>query len=304
MKNTITTFFVLFATLCFAQTEVFQGSFDALVKKAKKENKPYIVDFSTSWCGYCHKFDREVMPDTNFSKLVNQQFLFGRVDGDANRDLVIKYKVRGYPTFIIFNEKGEIIKQFNGYLDAQSFLSSLNYLGYKVKKEDKKPLTGYAKQKKKQMALISAKTPNKLLLDKAFLAGKENNTLTREDLIIDNPTEEQHLSFYYNYGKNGLSIKQVESAVSNQIISVSEAHQLLIKQLFMPKNKTTTDHLSLVNLLLLHDTKNYYLLDTKAYIYNRLGQTKKGKSIIKKAIKTAAKQGIDSSASDLLLLTF
>lgn len=301
MKYLISLLFVVVSTYSFTQTEIFKGSFDELEQKAQKQKKPYIVDFSTSWCGYCKKFDREVMPDSSFSSLVNQQFLFGKVDGDAEKALVSKYKVRGYPTFIIFNEKGEEIKRFNGYVDAQSFVRTLNYLGYKQEEEQLVSFDAYEIMKKEQLA-VSGNT-NKLddLYKKALLYGETNDLLGKEDLIIDYASEEQKINFYYALGQDGFDVQKAQNAFSNQVISADEAHQLLVQELLQGKSKVDNDYLVLVNTLLLQEPTNYYFLDTKAYVYFKLGDSKQGTGIAKQAKKAAVKAKLDYSATEELL---
>jgi thioredoxin-related protein len=305
MKHII--FILLLSVSCFTfgQTEIFRGSFEELETAAKKKHKPYIVDFSTSWCGYCKKFDREVMPDSSFSSLVNQQFLFGRVDGDAQKDIVVKHKVRGYPTFIIFNEKGEEIKRFNGYVDAQSFVKSLNYLGYKKQVVSSLSFEGYEIKKREQLSIFTNELEQNELFEKAIQTGKDNNLLAKEDLMIDNPKYEDKIRFYYQFGKSGFDIKQVLKAVNEKTITNDEAHELLLNDLLTNKNKNknkiNSDYLILVNSLLLEKTEDYYLLDTKAFIYFRMGQTKNGEQTAKQAKKIASKKKIDYSATELLL---
>jgi len=297
----MTLLFFTYSCICIAQTEIFKGSFEQLENTAKKQHKPYIVDFSTSWCGYCKKFDREVMPDSSFSSLVNQQFLFGRVDGDAQKDLVMKYGVRGYPTFIIFNEKGEEIRRFNGYVDAQSFVKSLNYLGYKTQATRSLSFKEYNSKKQKQLLLLTKQSPTKDLVLRSIQLGKVNDVLSKEDLIIDNPKMEAEIIFYYNFGQNGFDIKQVQQAIDNKSITTEEAHQLLMTELLASNKKLTTDYLILVNTMLLQNPKNYYLLDTKAFIYCRLGQIKNGEETAKEAKKIASKNKLDYSATVILL---
>lgn len=289
------------SVLSFSQTEVFEGSFEQLKITARKKHKAYIVDFSTSWCGYCKKFDREVMPDSSFSSLVNQQFLFGRVDGDVEKDLVVKYKVSGYPTFIIFNNRGEEIKRFNGYVDAKSFVSTLNYLGYKGEVELEVSLDEYETEKLKQIPFNLSDTINTVLIQKAIEVGKADDLLSKEDLIIDYPIQENLIQFYYEVAQNGFDVQKLNEAVMAKVLSASEAHKLLLEGLLEGKSKVEITYLSLVNTLLLEDSDNYYLLDTKAYIYFKLGRNKEGIATAKMAKKIASKKKLNYSATELLL---
>ena len=301
MKPLLVLFFCFSTLFSYAQIEIFRGSFEELEQTAQKSKKPYIVDFSTSWCGYCKKFDREVMPDSAFSTLVSEQFLFGKVDGDAQKALVSKYKVRGYPTFLVFNKNGEEIKRFNGYVDAQSFVRTLNYLGYKQQEKLVISLTEYEIKKEIQVTEWKLKTDSKEIYKKALLYGETNDLIGKEDLIIDTENEEQKINFYYALGHDGFGIQKVQEAYSNQVISIDETHLMLVQNLLQGENKVNNDYLILVNTLLLQEPTNYYFLDTKAYIYFKLGDSKRGNGIAKQAKKAAVKAKINYSATEELL---
>jgi thioredoxin-related protein len=301
MKHIISILLLFACCFAFGQTEIFPGSFEELETAAKKKHKPYIVNFSTSWCGYCKKFDREVMPDSSFSSLVNQQFLFGRVDGDAQKATVAKYKVRGYPTFIIFNEKGEEIKRFSGYVGGQSFIQSLNYLGYEQQTVSILSFDEYEVKKGEQLSLLTSKHDSNELFEKAMKTGKDNDLLAKEDLMIDNPKKENKIGFYYQLGGSGFDIKQLQKALDVKIITTDEAHELLLNELLATKKKIDNDYLTLINSLLLQEEDDYYLLDTKAFIYYKLGQTKDGEQAAKHAKKIASKKKLNYSATELLI---
>lgn len=81
--------------------------------KVLKADMPVLVDFYATWCGPCkllapriHKLAREYRRRARFVK----------VDGDVSVDLRQRYKVRGYPTVIIFvgGKAGEPIVGLQG----------------------------------------------------------------------------------------------------------------------------------------------------------------------------------------------
>ena len=302
MKHFFSSILILFSVLCFSQTDVFDGSFEELKKTATKERKAYFIDFSTSWCGYCRKFEREVMSDSSFFSLINQQFVFAKIDGDVEKELVAKYRVTGYPTFLIFDYKGEEIKRFNGYVDAASFVKSLNYLGYKLEDYSVISLEEYEVEKAKQLSQFESPNEVKILKEKVIEIGRTNDLLAKEDLVFDFPNDEKFIEFYYDYSTKGFNIKKLEDAFAKGIIDGNTTHGLLVRELLVGKRKVEESFLSLINTLLLSSPDDYYLLDTKAYIYFQLGENRDGLQVAKRAKKVAVKSKRDYSATEFLLI--
>jgi thioredoxin-related protein len=111
------------------------------VKLAKEQNKQILIDFSTAWCGYCKKMDRETFTNTSVIEYVNSNFVAIRVDGDSKREFEIDgfsttekkltsemYGVRGYPTFWFLESDGSKIGKQPGYQPAQGFLELLSFV--------------------------------------------------------------------------------------------------------------------------------------------------------------------------------
>lgn len=299
---------LLFVTsLCNAQTDVFSGSFEELEDKAQKEKKPYIVDFYAPWCGYCKKFDKVVLPDSNFSSTVNGRFVFGRINGEAEPQIAEKFDVKGYPTFLVFNENGELVKRFNGYVDAQSFIKALNDLGFKQKALEVKDLASYEELKSNQVseqwAQFTSVESDLNLIRESILAksSDEFNVLELEDLKIDYPESEDYVVFYYNYSKKGLDLDALEKVYKEEVLSFEETSLLFIDAVIKEEKGQGDNWLRFVNTLLLEQPDNYDLLDVKAYLYYYLGRIKEGEDVAKRAKKIASKEKKGYSSTKILL---
>jgi protein disulfide-isomerase len=108
------------------QSGIWKSDYDAALKQAAAENKYVLVDFSGSdWCGWCIKLDEEVFSKPEFIEYAKNNLICVMVDfprgkelpkvqKDANQALLEKFKVEGFPTVLIFNPQGKLVKQ-TGY---------------------------------------------------------------------------------------------------------------------------------------------------------------------------------------------
>jgi protein disulfide-isomerase len=108
------------------QSGIWKSDYAAALKQAAAENKYVLVDFSGSdWCGWCIKLDEEVFSKPEFIEYAKNNLICVMVDfprgkelpkaqKDANQALLEKFKVEGFPTVLIFNPQGKLVKQ-TGY---------------------------------------------------------------------------------------------------------------------------------------------------------------------------------------------
>lgn len=140
-------------------------SYDVGVQRAKKENKHVVVDFTTSWCGWCKKMEAETFSDPAVIKLMNDNFVSVKVIGDSEKKLDIDgYKisesdlttktfgVRGFPAFAFLTAEGQSLGTLPGYRPKESFVELLNFV------KDKKYLEEMKKQEEQKQKDAAEKT--------------------------------------------------------------------------------------------------------------------------------------------------
>jgi len=127
MKNLIMTVAAVLAAGAFAMPAGFTDDFDAALKKAATEKKTVLALFTGSdWCIWCKRLEGEVFSKKEFSDEVGKTFVPVFLDfprdkslvkestAKRNRELAEKYAIRGYPTVLLLNAKGEVLAK-TGY---------------------------------------------------------------------------------------------------------------------------------------------------------------------------------------------
>lgn len=100
------------------------SSLEELFTKAKKEHKLVFIDSYFVGCHPCKEMDDEVFPLPVVMKLMEENFVSVKIDfmvAALGKELQLKYAVTGFPTFLILNEKGQLISRFSGYQEADIF---------------------------------------------------------------------------------------------------------------------------------------------------------------------------------------
>ena len=121
---------------------------------AASNDKQIFIDFSTSWCGWCKKMDRETFTDPTIIKMLSDNFSSVRVTGDSKKQLNIdgykiserdltsrEFGVRGFPAFWFLESDGSKIAPLSGYQPAETFMKALAFVferQYKSDKDDSK----------------------------------------------------------------------------------------------------------------------------------------------------------------------
>jgi len=139
----------LLAAGAFAQAVASEGEWltdlPKALAKAKDEKKLVLLDFTGSdWCGWCIKFNKEVLATPEFKQYANKNLVLVELDfprrkalspelKKANEALKDKYRVDGFPTFVVLNGDGREVGRQVGYSEGgpKAFVAKLE--GFKKK---------------------------------------------------------------------------------------------------------------------------------------------------------------------------
>ena len=104
----------------------FAGDVDAAFARARSEHKPLFLYWGASWCPPCNQVKATLFKRADFIER-SRQFVPVYVDGDQPnaQKLADRFRVRGYPTMILFASEGAEITRLPGEIDPRQYLQVL-----------------------------------------------------------------------------------------------------------------------------------------------------------------------------------
>jgi thioredoxin-related protein len=104
----------------------YKGDVDSAFRYAKKHNKPLFLYWGAVWCPPCNQVKATVFNRQGFIER-SRFFVPVHIDGDSPsaQKLGARFKVRGYPTMILFSPDGNEITRLPGEVDSERYLQVL-----------------------------------------------------------------------------------------------------------------------------------------------------------------------------------
>lgn len=140
MKKTLLALMIASGTFISQAQEIKWMTFEEALKAQEKNPKKIIMDVYTEWCGPCKLLDRNTFQNKDVADFINKNYyavkfnaegnqqvnykgkVFKNSTYDANRkgrngvhELTQALKITGYPTMVLFDEKGNYIFPLVGY---------------------------------------------------------------------------------------------------------------------------------------------------------------------------------------------
>lgn len=105
----------------------WEKGFDQAMKRARRENKPVLVDFWADWCGWCHRLDSTTYADPIVAEKA-KDFVSVKVDtegGHRDREVRDRYRVNNLPTIVFLTPNGHQVLRVNGFQGPGRFPRTL-----------------------------------------------------------------------------------------------------------------------------------------------------------------------------------
>ena len=103
--------------------QFWASSFEQAQKVAKKEQRPILLHFYTSWCLPCQKMEREVLNSNLVAKELGKKVLAVKVNAEKRPDLARKYGIQIYPTDVFVDPNGRIIGNATGFRAERDYIT-------------------------------------------------------------------------------------------------------------------------------------------------------------------------------------
>ena len=96
---------------------------------SKKTGKLIFIDCYTDWCGPCKRMAATSFLDEAVGKVFNDKFINLKVEMEKNPigvELAKRYRVRAYPTLLVIESEGTLIKQVVGMQSSNGLITMAN----------------------------------------------------------------------------------------------------------------------------------------------------------------------------------
>jgi thioredoxin-related protein len=116
-----------------------ESNWDIVKHEAKKENKYIFIDCYATWCAPCRLMDVNIFSKKEIGDQINDKFIGLKVQMDVTKDddenvrrwykdarwIMNQYKIKEFPTFLIFSPDGQLVHRGIGYKNMDGFLTMI-----------------------------------------------------------------------------------------------------------------------------------------------------------------------------------
>ena len=102
---------------------------------AQETDRPMIVLFTATWCGYCQTLKKDVLNQPAVQDALRAGFVPVQIDmtdrssANPNAPVAQQYNISGYPTVLAMSPEGQWIEEFRGERTLDRFIAWLDRMG-------------------------------------------------------------------------------------------------------------------------------------------------------------------------------
>ena len=96
---------------------------------SKETGKLIFIDCYTDWCGPCKRMAATSFKDEKVGDVFNKKFINLKIEMEKNpigQELAKRYRVRAYPTLLVIDSEGTLIKQVIGMQTSDGLITMAN----------------------------------------------------------------------------------------------------------------------------------------------------------------------------------
>jgi len=96
---------------------------------SKKTEKLIFIDCYTDWCGPCKRMAATSFMDDKVGEVFNDKFINIKIEMEKNpigTELAKRYRIRAYPTLLVIDSEGTLIKQVIGMQNSNGLITMAN----------------------------------------------------------------------------------------------------------------------------------------------------------------------------------
>ncbi|GGE92518.1 Protein of unknown function, DUF255 [Chishuiella changwenlii] len=145
MKSTLAIIAFIFSSFLFGQEIKWLTLAEATKEVKAHPEKPILINFYATWCGFCKRLDGETFTDAKVASYVNKNYIPVKFDAET-KDMVTFLGINytyvapakanymayaftngqlSYPATVLMNGKGDVNKVVLGYRSALDFINDI-----------------------------------------------------------------------------------------------------------------------------------------------------------------------------------
>ncbi|MEO1994060.1 MAG: thioredoxin family protein [Planctomycetaceae bacterium] len=124
--------------------------------EVEKTGKPLLLQFTATWCVYCHRMLKNTYTAPDVTQLVNQRFIPIQVDADRHPEIIRALKIDSFPTTVVISSDKKRWRKISGYKKPTELRRILFLLGQQLSRSEIQPVSAGRSQPRQPRPVVGA----------------------------------------------------------------------------------------------------------------------------------------------------